>query len=364
MLYVSPLKALAVDVERNLKSPLVGIQALAAQRDTKTHPLTVGVRTGDTSQAARARMLRHPPDILITTPESLYLMASLKARALFEGLECVIIDEIHTMVNSKRGTHLTLTLERIEHRRNSATPLQRIGLSATQNPLEEVGRFLGGYHMCEGALVPRPLSIIDAGSRKQLKLHVEMPEEETIEQDPDDLIYGASSDGVVRSSWVSLIPRIVELVQSHRSSIVFVNSRRTAEKLAAAINEAAGTHLAQAHHGSLAHNMRSATEEALKQGQLPAIVATASLELGIDMGAVELVIQVGAFPSVTSGLQRVGRARHHVGGIPEGVSFPKHPADLLASAVVGRAMLDGKIEPSRYPRNPLDVLAQQVAAMS
>ena len=363
VLYISPLKALAVDVQRNLRSPLVGIQALAAQRGTTTYPLNVGIRTGDTTQAERARMLRHPPDILITTPESLYLMATSKARELFLGLECVIIDEIHTMVNSKRGAHLTLTLERLEHRRTHPEPLQRIGLSATQNPLEEVGRFLGGYQETEQGSNPRPLTIVDAGSRKQLKLHVEMPADETIEQDPDDLIYGASSDGVVRSSWVSLIPRIVSLVQSHRSSIVFVNSRRTAEKLAAAINEAADAHLAQAHHGSLAHTMRAATEEALKQGQLPAIVATASLELGIDMGAVELVIQVGAFPSVTSGLQRVGRARHHVGGIPEGVSFPKHPADLLASAVVGRAMLDGKIEPSRYPRNPLDVLAQQIAAM-
>ena len=363
VVYVSPLKALAVDVERNLRSPLIGITALAASRGVSHRVPTVAIRTGDTPQRERARMMRTPPDILITTPESLYLMATSKAREMFRGTEAVIIDEVHTMVNSKRGVHLMLTLERIEALRTGDAWLQRIGLSATQRPLDEVARFLGGFEAGESGHKARPVTIVDAGERKALQLSVEMPVEEVIEQDEDDLDYGVSSDGTVRSSWAYLTPRILELIRSHRSSIIFVNSRRSAEKLAAALNEAAEVPLARAHHGSIAHNIRAEIEEELKEGQLPAIVATASLELGIDMGAVELVIQVGAFPSVSSGLQRVGRARHHVGGVPEGVSFPKHAGDLLASAAVSHAMLKGDIEASRYPRNPLDVLAQQVAAM-
>ncbi|MEC8381744.1 MAG: DEAD/DEAH box helicase, partial [Myxococcota bacterium] len=364
VLYISPLKALAVDVERNLRSPLVGIQALAMRQEVPHNPPVVAVRSGDTPQSERAKMARKPPDILITTPESLYLVMTSKARSMLEHVETIIIDEIHTMVSSKRGTHLMLTLERIEAmREHSLPPLQRIGLSATQRPLTEVAQFLGGYQIQGERSNPREVSIVDAGEQKKLKLSVEMPAEEMIEQNPDELDYGVSSDGVVRSSWANLTPRIVELIQANRSTIIFVNSRRSAEKLAAAINEKAGILLARAHHGSLAHNIRTESEEQLKMGHLPAIVATASLELGIDMGAVELVIQVGAFPSVSSGLQRIGRSRHHVGGIPEGVSFPKHDSDLLASAVVQKAMLTGQIEASSYPRNPLDVLAQQIAAM-
>ena len=364
VLYISPLKALAVDVERNLRSPLVGIQALAMRQEVPHNPPVVAVRSGDTPQSERAKMARKPPDILITTPESLYLVMTSKARSMLEHVETIIIDEIHTMVSSKRGTHLMLTLERIEAmREHTLPPLQRIGLSATQRPLTEVAQFLGGYQIQGERSNPRKVSIVDAGEQKKLKLSVEMPAEEMIEQNPDELDYGVSSDGVVRSSWANLTPRIVELIQANRSTIIFVNSRRSAEKLAAAINEKAGILLARAHHGSLAHNIRTESEEQLKMGHLPAIVATASLELGIDMGAVELVIQVGAFPSVSSGLQRIGRSRHHVGGIPEGVSFPKHDSDLLASAVVQKAMLTGQIEASSYPRNPLDVLAQQIAAM-
>lgn len=364
VVYISPLKALAVDIERNLRSPLIGIQALAMRGETAHHSPSVAVRSGDTPQSERAKMARKPPDILITTPESLYLIMTSKARSMLSRVETIIVDEIHTLVSSKRGAHLMLTLERIEAMRDSKLPqMQRIGLSATQRPLTEVAQFLGGHNVNGEHSAPRDVCIVDAGERKKLKLSVEMPAEEIVEQDPEQLDYGVSSDGVVRSSWANLTPRIVELIKANRSTIIFVNSRRSAEKLAAAINEKADELLARAHHGSLAHNIRAESEEQLKMGHLPAIVATASLELGIDMGAVELVVQVGAFPSVSSGLQRIGRSRHHVGGVPEGVSFPKHDADLLASAVVQKAMLTGKIEASVYPRNPLDVLAQQIAAM-
>ena len=234
------LKALAVDVERNLRSPLVGIQALAMRQEVPHNPPVVAVRSGDTPQSERAKMARKPPDILITTPESLYLVMTSKARSMLEHVETIIIDEIHTMVSSKRGTHLMLTLERIEAmREHTLPPLQRIGPSATQRPLTEVAQFLGGYQIQGERSNPREVSIVDAGEQKKLKLSVEMPAEEMIEQNPDELDY-VVFDGVVRSSWANLTPRIVELIQANRSTIIFVNSRRSAEKLAAAINEKAG----------------------------------------------------------------------------------------------------------------------------
>ncbi len=380
VLYISPLKALGVDVERNLRGPLVGIRAVA-ERDGHAHrEVRVGVRSGDTPSAERSRLVRHPPDILITTPESLYLMLTSNAREILRSVDAVIIDEIHAMVASKRGAHLFVSLERLEALRGLARPtLQRIGLSATQRPLDEVARLLGGGEVAgsDGLWRPRPVNIVDAGRKRALDLTVEVPVEDMADlaaaptssagddfDDENDLIpSGPASMGGGPSIWSAIHPRLVDLIRAHRSTMVFVNSRRLAERLAAAINEVADEELALAHHGSLAKDRRKATEDRLKRGELPAIVATSSLELGIDMGAVDLVIQIEAPPSVASGLQRVGRAGHHVGGISKGVIFPKYRGDLLASAAALVRMHEGLVEATYYPRNPLDVLAQQLVAM-
>src|SRR6186997_2525599 len=364
LLYVSPLKALNYDIERNLRGPLAGIGSA----------LSVGVRTGDTPQRDRERMLRTPPDILITTPESLYLLLTSRGRDLLKTVETVILDEVHAVAGTKRGAHLSLSLERLE--RVAAQPFQRIGLSATQRPLAEIGRWVAGPD--------REIALVDAGQRKELDLEVVVPVEDMrelgassrplsqpvvqdgVEMDPG---YEATS----RSIWPSIYPALLELVRAHRSTIVFVNNRRLAERLALRINELAQTEaddgesareIARAHHGSLAREQRLLIEEDLKAGRIPCLVATSSLELGIDMGAVDLVVQVESPKSVARGLQRVGRAGHELGATSKGRIFPKFRADLLECAVVAKAMREGAIEETAIPRNPLDVLAQHVVAIS
>lgn len=368
VLYVSPLKALGVDVERNLAAPLAGIRATAERLGVPYRMPTIGVRSGDTPQTERARLVRQPPDILITTPESLYLLLTSNARTTLAGIDTVIIDEIHSMVPSKRGTHLFTSLERLETARGpDAPPLQRIGLSATQRPLEEIARLLaGGTLDARGTWQPRPVTIVDAGHKRALHLTVEVPIDEMGHlhdvQATDDFP-GAPEIATTRSIWPAIHPRLVELIKQHRTTMIFVNARRLAERIAQAINELAGEEIALAHHGSIAKDARLAIEDRLKRGQLPAIVATSSLELGLDIGAIDLVIQIESPPSVAAGLQRVGRANHQVGAEPRGIFFPKFRGDLLATATTTARMHAGLVEETYYPRNPLDVLAQQIVAM-
>jgi ATP-dependent Lhr-like helicase len=337
------------------------------------------MRTGDTPSNERQKLIRRPPDLLITTPESLYLMLTSSARDTLQGVETVIVDEIHAMATTKRGAHLALSLERLEQ--VTGRPPQRIGLSATQRPLEETARFLGGY---DDAGTPRPVRIVDTGVRKALEIEVVVPVEDMGRPDDGgaragrpDGPSGAGTDGERRSSiWPSIYPRVLELVLAHRSTIIFCNARRAAERLAAKLNELAeeqgigvdpesgllADDLVKAHHGSLAREQRIVIEDQLKRGTLRGIVATSSLELGIDMGAVDLVVQIESPGAVSRGLQRIGRAGHQVGQPSRGSIFPKHRGDLIEAAVVVRRMIDGEIEHSRYLRNPLDVLAQQIVA--
>ncbi|HEY6151874.1 MAG TPA: DEAD/DEAH box helicase, partial [Gaiellaceae bacterium] len=329
LLYISPLKALNYDIERNLRGPLAGLRS----------ELRVGVRTGDTPQKERAAMLREPPDILITTPESLFLLLTSRARETLRSVDTVIVDEVHAVAGTKRGAHLALSLERLER---LAGPVQRVGLSATQRPLEEIGRFVAGG---------RDIQLVDAGRAKELDLRVVVPLDDM--REPEEQ----------QSIWPSIYPEILDLVRQHRSTIVFVNNRRLAERLALRLNDLAEEEIARAHHGSLAREQRLEVEELLKRGEIPCLVATSSLELGIDMGAVDLVIQVESPKSVARGLQRIGRAGHELGAVSTGRIFPKFRADLLESAVVARRMLDGAIEETKIPRNPLDVLAQQIVAI-
>jgi ATP-dependent Lhr-like helicase len=376
VVYVSPLKALAYDIERNLRAPLRGIGA---------EDVRVGIRTGDTPQRDRAAMVRNPPDILVTTPESLYLILTSQARSMLDGVEAVIVDEIHAVAHSKRGAHLALTLERLEAHVRAHRPvgladgapkeIQRIGLSATQNPLDEIGRFLVGPH--------RQVTIVDAGAQKELDLRIEVPVESMAEPDalpageqPDPLEPVAGGESTRGSIWPAIYPKLLELVQAHTSTIVFVNNRRSAERVALRLNElAAQQHaatgadtppgeIARAHHGSLAREERTKVEELLKAGELPCLVATSSLELGIDMGAVDLVLQIESPKSVARGLQRIGRAGHGVDEVSRGRIFPKFRGDLLECAVVARRMHEGLIEPTVVPRNALDVLAQQIVAIA
>jgi ATP-dependent Lhr-like helicase len=447
LVYVSPLKALSYDIERNLRAPLRGIGA----------EIAVGLRTGDTSQKERRAMAKTPPDILITTPESLYLMLSSSVREILVGVEAVIVDEIHAVAPTKRGSHLALTLERLDwlvrdHALEAAGPVtagdppplpvakassggvpptvpptardgdypgvQRIGLSATQRPLERIGQFLVGSQ--------RECRIVDAGQKKALDLEIVVPVEDMA--DPGAPAY-PSEDGPpptevepsahVRSIWPAIYPKLLELVQEHTSTMIFVNNRRAAERLAKRLNElangegeqelpatehaghessaspAGGTvggtppeeasatgrgggspavtgpagqqpyvEIARAHHGSLSHEERSIVEEMLKSGELPCLVATSSLELGIDMGAVDLVIQVESPKSVTRGLQRIGRAGHRMGEVSKGRIFPKYRGDLLECAVVARRMREAEIEETTIPQNPLDVLAQHLVSIA
>jgi ATP-dependent helicase Lhr and Lhr-like helicase len=381
VVYISPLKALAYDIERNLRTPLRGIGA---------EQVSVGIRTGDTPQKERAAMARKPPDILITTPESLYLILTSKAREMLSNVEAVIVDEIHAVAATKRGAHLALTLERLEAQ--AERPLQRIGLSATQNPLEEVGRYLVGPR--------REVKILDTGHRKELDLRIEVPVESMSEpgapahsadpsHDPLEPVSGGESTR--GSIWPAIYPELLKQVKAHNSTIVFVNNRRSAERVALRLNELAAKELAQqdeivgdrgggpppggdgpvvpleiarAHHGSLAREERTKVEELLKAGELPCLVATSSLELGIDMGAVDLVLQIESPKSVARGLQRIGRAGHGVDEVSRGRIFPKFRGDLLECAVVARRMHEGLIEPTVVPRNALDVLAQQIVAIA
>jgi ATP-dependent Lhr-like helicase len=406
VVYISPLKALAYDIERNLRAPLRGIAA---------NDVRVGIRTGDTPQRERAAMLRNPPDILITTPESLYLMlTSPRARETLNGVEAVIVDEIHAVAATKRGSHLALTLERLEAQARIGRPsgtVQRIGLSATQNPLAEIGRYLVGPH--------REVTIIDAGASLELDLRIEVPVESMSEPDahppadplaPDDpprdplepLESVAGGESTRNSIWPAIYPELLRLVREHNSTIVFVNNRRSAERVALRLNELAARgseapeggerveneqiyeaasgggagvrsegpsdpplrDIARAHHGSLAREERTKVEELLKAGDLPCLVATSSLELGIDMGAVDLVLQIESPKSVARGLQRIGRAGHGVGEVSRGRIFPKFRGDLLECTVLARRMHEGLIEPTVVPRNALDVLAQQIVAIS
>jgi ATP-dependent Lhr-like helicase len=406
LVYVSPLKALSYDVEKNLRGPLKGIGG----------DVTVAIRTGDTPQKERQAMLRTPPDVLITTPESLYLMLTSRAREFLTGVEWAIVDEIHAVARTKRGAHLALTLERLDHLARGGDPnaksVQRIGLSATQRPLDEVGRFLvGGGRECR---------LVDTGVRKPLDLKIQVPVDDMREPGAHDVtdpaVGGAgtaagggdlvgrgvasppgtealpsvdppagieapyadplagtglgddSNAATRRSIWPAIYPELLQLVQEHTSTIIFVNARRAAERLAVRLNELAGedgkpADIARAHHGSLAREERLVVEDMLKSGQLPCLVATSSLELGIDMGAVDLVLQVESPKSVTAGLQRIGRAGHNVGDVSKGRIFPKFRADLLECAVVAKRMRGAEIEATVIPRNPLDVLAQQIVAM-
>ncbi|MEU5550924.1 ATP-dependent helicase [Micromonospora sp. NPDC047793] len=388
VLYVSPLKALAVDVERNLRAPLAGIRQAATRLALPPPEITVGMRTGDTPADERRAFARTPPDILITTPESLFLLLTSAARDALRGVETVIVDEVHAVAGTKRGAHLALSLERLDEL--LPAPAQRIGLSATVRPLDECARFLGGA---------RPVDVVAPASAKTIEVSVQVPVEDMTrldeqEQPEDDLGRPRSA-----SIWPAVEERVHSLIRAHRSTIVFTNSRRSAERLCARLNELAHEQttapttggvtppaeragrtpaemmaqagavagappvIARAHHGSVSREERRHIEEALKAGQLPAVVATSSLELGIDMGAVDLVVQIEAPPSVAAGLQRVGRAGHQVGAVSRGVVLPKHRGDLLSCAVVAERMGDAAIEELHHPRNPLDVLAQQIVAM-
>jgi ATP-dependent helicase Lhr and Lhr-like helicase len=380
ILYISPLKALGVDVERNLRSPLVGVTQTAKRLGLPAPEVTVGVRSGDTSTQDRRLLLRTPPDILITTPESLYLMLTSAARETLAGVETVIVDEVHAVAATKRGAHLAVSLERLDQLLQK--PAQRIGLSATVRPREEVARFLGGL---------APVAIVAPESQKKFDLRVVVPVDDMSDLGTAPALEGSTSGNDRHGSiWPHVEEGIVELILQHRSTIVFANSRRLAERLTGKLNElfeeqsgperdivetvpaqvmaqsgiltGAPPLLARAHHGSVSKEQRAIIEDDLKSGRLRCVVATSSLELGIDMGAVDLVIQVESPPSVASGLQRLGRAGHQVGEVSRGVMFPKHRADLLHTAVASERMLAGQIEAIAVPTNPLDILAQQTVA--
>ncbi len=389
VLYVSPLKALAVDVQRNLRAPLAGISQATRRLGGTPPEITVGMRTGDTPATERRSFARTPPDVLVTTPESLFLLLTSAARESLRGVETVIVDEVHAMAGGKRGAHLALSLERLDEL--LPRPAQRIGLSATVRPIDEVSSFLAGG---------RPVQVVRPELAKTIEVRVEVPVENmadlTSPPQPRDPMQQSDMDEertgaeLPRPSiWPAVEERVLELIRAHRSTIVFANSRRLTERLTARLNELAAERtelepgdtfpaeaigesglatgavatVARAHHGSMSREQRTLVEEELKSGKLPCVVATSSLELGIDMGAVDLVVQIEAPPTVASGMQRVGRAGHQVGAVSSGVMFPKFRGDLVSCAVVAERMAAGRIEAVRYPRNPLDVLAQQVVGM-
>ncbi|MBT2496923.1 ATP-dependent helicase [Microbacterium sp. ISL-59] len=389
ILYISPLKALGVDVERNLRSPLIGIGQSARRLGVPAPAVTVGVRSGDTTSSDRRKLVSDPPDILITTPESLYLMLTSRAGETLRGVHTVIIDEVHAVAATKRGAHLAVSLERLDALRRLngiETPAQRIGLSATVRPIDEVARFLGGS---------APVEIVAPPASKTFELGVVVPMDDMTNPPPPPGVPGEAADAeyseVTGSVWPHVEEAIVDRILQNNSTIVFANSRRLAERLTGRLNEiyserigvelpaatvpaammaqagataGADPVLAKAHHGSVSKEQRAQVEEELKSGVLRCVVATSSLELGIDMGAVDLVIQVEAPPSAASGLQRVGRAGHQVGEISRAALFPKHRGDVLHTAIVTERMLAGKIEAIQVPRNPLDILAQQTVAAS
>ncbi|WP_433439685.1 ATP-dependent helicase [Nonomuraea sp. CA-141351] len=402
VLYVSPLKALAVDVERNLRAPLAGLKQTARRFGLPVPEISVAIRSGDTPSEDRRRYAAKPSDILITTPESLFLLLTSQAREALRGVETVIVDEVHAVAATKRGAHLALSLERLDALLDR--PAQRIGLSATVRPVSEVAAFLGGT---------RPATVVQPPSEKRIEVEVVVPVEDMTEMEGRPQPQGEEDfapEPGNRSIWPHVEDRLFDLIGAHSSTIVFANSRRLAERLCTRLNElayerergdgeavdlsiwetgpSAGpvwetprrmpadmmaqagaskgvvTEIVRAHHGSVSKEERAQIEEALKSGRLPAVVATSSLELGIDMGAVDLVACVEAPPSVASGLQRIGRAGHQVGAVSKGVIFPKYRGDLVQTTVVAERMKSGQIEELRYPRNPLDVLAQQIVAMT
>ena len=361
VLYISPMKALAHDVERNLRAPLTGI-AHAADRHGMTTPpeVVAAIRTGDTPPADRQRMQRHPPDILITTPESLFLILTSAARKMLASVRWVILDEVHAVAGTKRGSHLALSLERLEEV-TAVRPL-RIGLSATQQPLSTIAEFMGGGTMDDGTWKPRPVTIVDVPGERGLEVEIVVPVEDMAAPTPPDPLSSEPADPGYRSIWPSVYPALLELVRAHRSTIVFANSRRLSERLCSELNNLAGDEIARAHHGSVSREQRIVIEDLLKRGKLPAVVATSTLELGIDMGAVDLVIHVESPTSVASGLQRVGRAGHQVGATSVAKVFPKFRGDLLEATVVAELMLARSVEPTAVPQSPLDVLAQHVVA--
>ncbi len=352
VLYISPLKALVYDVERNLQGPLAGILETAARLGEPAWPLRVDVRTGDTPAAARRSQLRSPAEILVTTPESLFLLLGSRSRETLRSVRTVIVDEVHALLATKRGVHLALTLERLAEL--CGRDPQRVGLSATVRPLEEAAHFLGGE---------REVAIIDASASPRLELTVTVPVPDMdrlpLPKPVEGMRLRPPSEGI----WSALYPALVAAIRAHRSTLVFVNSRGLCERLTARLNELAGEPLVRAHHGSVSHEKRAEIEAALKRGAVRGIVATSSLELGIDMGAVDQVLLVESPGSVARGLQRVGRAGHRVNAVSVGRIYPKFRADLLECAVVARRMVEGAIEQSRTPRNALDVLAQQVVAL-
>ncbi len=351
VVYISPIKALAYDIERNLRAPLAGLVALGAAAQ-----VTVDVRTGDTPAKERERQKKHPGQILITTPESLYLVLTSESRGRLDAVDTIIVDEIHALAPTKRGIHLALTLERLSRLVTSAghPDPQRIGLSATQKPLSEVARYLGG---------DRPVEIVDASTKPNLDLQIVVPS--------PDMDHPGTENRDGGGMWPLIYPRLLEMILAHRTTIIFVNSRRLAERVSQQLSELAaaqghaepGVELVRAHHGSVARHQRLEIEEALKAGRLRAIAATSSLELGIDMGAVDLVVQVESPGAVSRGLQRIGRAGHHVGGTSRGRILPKFRGDLLEATVVAHQMLEGDVEAIRIPDSALDVLAQQIVAM-
>ncbi|MDQ3367834.1 MAG: DEAD/DEAH box helicase, partial [Myxococcota bacterium] len=369
VVYVSPIKALAYDIERNLRAPLAGLQRLGA-----AGLITADVRTGDTPPKERERQRKQPGQILITTPESLYLLLAGPSRERLTGVQTIIVDEIHALAPTKRGIHLALSLERLCHLVTAAgnPEPQRIGLSATQRPLTEVARYLGG---------DRAVEIVDASARPSLDLEIVVPAPDMEAPPPppppppkhgaNAFEGGAPGRDSPGGMWPLIYPRLLEMILAHRTTIVFVNSRRLAERVSQQLSElavadglvTAEVELVRAHHGSVARHQRMEIEEALKGGRLRAIVATSSLELGIDMGTVDLVVQVESPGAVSRGLQRIGRAGHHVGGVSIGRILPKFRGDLLEATVVARKMLDGEVESIRVPDSALDVLAQQIVAM-
>jgi len=367
VLYVSPMKALAYDGERNLRAPLKGIQLAAQRLGLEPPTLSTAMRTGDTPAKERRAMLRHPPDILITTPESLYLMLTSQARNILATVRWVIVDEIHSVAATKRGSHLAISLERLTAL--AASPPQRIGLSATQRPLEAIAEFLGGGEPEGERWRARPVTVVDAPADKELDVKIVVPVADMTrpEETPPQQIRGEEPDGAEpakRSIWPAMYPQLLELVRSHTSTLLFVNSRGLAERLAAEINRLAGEEIVQSHHGSVSREQRVEIEGRLKRGELKGVVATSTLELGIDMAAIDLVVLVESPNSVARGLQRVGRAGHQVGAASVARVFPKHRGDLLETAVVVERMYAGAIESTKIPRNPLDVLAQQIVAMT
>ena len=346
ILYISPLKALNYDIEHNLSEPLSEIQETARAMGRPLPQIVTAVRTGDTPAGERRKMTRKPPHILITTPESLHIILTSSARSMLETVRYVIVDEIHSLSPNKRGVFLAVLLERLEDICRSS-PV-RIGLSATQKPLSEVASFLGGF---DDSGWPRPVEIVDTGVRREMDLKVVCTCDDL--RHPDE-----------RSVWPSIFRRLLDLIQSHKSTIIFANTRRVVEKLTLGINDLAGEEIVRPHHGSVSAPLRRETEAALKKGTLKGVVATGTLELGIDMGAVELVCQVESPKEVSRGLQRVGRAGHVHTAVSKGRIIPKTNPDLVEAVSIAKGMLEGDVESISVPKNCLDILAQQIVAMA